>query len=136
AQKLLYLTYTGVRMSYGRYQQAVPSRFLAVLPQDNIRSLGTRSTSSRSGGSSLADRARGLTSQAPPASRPSAVATAPPPVQRLYKVGERVFHAKFGEGVIAQTEQRRNDQDLAIDFVRHGRKRLLASLAPLEVLTD
>jgi hypothetical protein len=38
--------------------------------------------------------------------------------------------------VIAQTEQRRNDQDLAIDFVRHGRKRLLASLAPLEVLTD
>ncbi|MEA2523277.1 MAG: ATP-dependent helicase UvrD/PcrA [Thermomicrobiales bacterium] len=136
AQKLLYLTYTGVRMSYGRYQQAVPSRFLAVLPQDNIRSLGTRSTSSRPGGSSLADRSRGLTSQAPPASRPSAVATAPPPVQRQYQVGERVFHAKFGEGVIAQTEQRRNDQDLAIDFVRHGRKRLLASLAPLEVLTD
>ncbi len=49
AQKLLYLTYTGVRMSYGRYQQATPSRFLAVLPQDNVRSLGTRPTNGRSG---------------------------------------------------------------------------------------
>jgi DNA helicase-2/ATP-dependent DNA helicase PcrA len=136
AQKLLYLTYTGVRMSYGRFQQSVPSRFLAVIPQENVRSLGTRPTNGRSGRSSLTDRARQDSSYSTPIGRSAAVATPSAPVQRTYKGGERVFHAKFGEGVIAEIEQRRDDQELAIDFARHGRKRLLASLAPLDVLTD
>jgi hypothetical protein len=47
-----------------------------------------------------------------------------------------VFHPKFGEGVIAEVTDRRGDQELAIDFTRHGRKRLLASLAPLDVIHD
>lgn len=136
AQKLLYLTYTGVRMSYGRYQQAIPSRFLAALPQDNVRSLGTRPTNGRSGRSSLTDRARQDDAYSTPIGRSAAVATPAAPVQRTYKGGERVFHAKFGEGVIAEVEQRRDDQELAIDFARHGRKRLLASLAPLDIVTD
>jgi DNA helicase-2/ATP-dependent DNA helicase PcrA len=138
AEKLLYLTFTGVRMSYGRYQQSVPSRFLAALPQNDIRSLGTRGTNGRSGRSTLTDRARGSSSHshdvAP--SRSTAVATPPPVAQQTYAVGERVFHGKFGEGVIAEIDQRRDDQELGIDFIRHGRKRLLASLAPLDVLED
>jgi DNA helicase-2/ATP-dependent DNA helicase PcrA len=68
--------------------------------------------------------------------RPTPVATTPVATQRAYAVGDRVFHAKFGEGVIAEIDQRRDDQELGIDFIRHGRKRLLASLAPLDVLTD
>jgi DNA helicase-2/ATP-dependent DNA helicase PcrA len=56
------------------------------------------------------------------------------PPARTYKAGERVFHPKFGEGIIAEAITRSVDQELAIDFVRHGRKRLLASLAQLDVI--
>jgi DNA helicase-2/ATP-dependent DNA helicase PcrA len=138
AEKLLYLTYTGVRLSYGRYQQAVPSRFLASLPQDHLRSLGRRGSNGRSGRASVTERARGSSSSSweTPLARPTPVATTPVATQRAYAVGDRVFHAKFGEGVIAEIDQRRDDQELGIDFIRHGRKRLLASLAPLDVLTD
>jgi DNA helicase-2/ATP-dependent DNA helicase PcrA len=138
AQRLLYLTYTGVRMSYGRYQQSTPSRFLAAIPRDSVRDLGTRSASGRSGRSSLTDRARGPASQpSDPQNGRTRTETPPPaPVQRTYRVGERVFHAKFGEGVIAEIAVRSGDQELGIDFNRHGRKRLLSTLAPLDVLTD
>jgi len=55
---------------------------------------------------------------------------------RTWSASERVFHAKFGEGVIAEVTDRRNDQELAIEFARHGRKRFMASLTPLEVIHD
>ena len=35
AKKLLYMTFTGARMSYGKYTPAVASRFLASLPESN-----------------------------------------------------------------------------------------------------
>jgi hypothetical protein len=47
-----------------------------------------------------------------------------------------VFHAKFGEGRIVEVIDRRDDQELAIDFARHGRKRFMASLAPLDVIAE
>jgi DNA helicase II / ATP-dependent DNA helicase PcrA len=137
AQKLLYVTYTGARVSYGRYQQAVPSRFLASLPLESIRSLGTRGGNGRPGRSSLADRARG-DAVIGSGKRVTAVVTPPPTPAHTYRPGERVFHPKFGEGVVAAVDQRRDgsDQELAIDFVRHGQKRLLASLAPLDLIEE
>jgi hypothetical protein len=47
-----------------------------------------------------------------------------------------VFHAKFGEGTIAEVLDRKDDQEVAIEFLRHGRKRLMASLAPLDVVSS
>jgi DNA helicase-2/ATP-dependent DNA helicase PcrA len=136
AQKLLYLTFTGVRLSYGRFQHSVPSRFLAAIPQNSMRNLGTRPTNGRAGRATLTDRARESSSFGMSSGRSTVVSPPPPPVVRQYQTGERVFHAKYGEGVIAAVTERRNDQDLTIDFVRHGRKLMSASLAPLDVLTD
>jgi hypothetical protein len=42
----------------------------------------------------------------------------------------------FGEGTVTEVVARNNDQELAIEFQRHGKKRLLASLAPLDLVTD
>src|SRR6478609_8451266 len=42
AERLLYLTYTAGRSRYGRYESAVPSRFLANLPLESVRSSGNR----------------------------------------------------------------------------------------------
>jgi PcrA/UvrD tudor domain len=55
---------------------------------------------------------------------------------REYRTGERIFHPKFGEGTIVDVIERRGDQDLAIEFLRHGRKMFQASLAKLDLISD
>ncbi|MFM9105186.1 MAG: hypothetical protein ACKOWF_00625, partial [Chloroflexota bacterium] len=58
------------------------------------------------------------------------------PAQRL-AAGQKVFHNKFGEGVILEAVERRDgDQELVIAFTRHGQKRLLASFANLDPIGD
>ena len=57
-------------------------------------------------------------------------------VHSHWTAGERVFHPKFGEGTITEAVERRGDQEVAIQFLRHGQKRLLASLAPLDLISD
>ena len=161
AEQVLYLTYTGGRSRFGRYETSTPSRFLANLPVEHIKSLGTRPSPQRS----LVERARegmragpgaaptpirpgvdvgqprsGIRSPEPggrpgtdsaPAWGPRAVTPPPPPA---YTAGMEVFHPKFGEGKIVEVSDRRGDQELAIDFKRHGVKRLLASLAKLDII--
>jgi len=131
ARELLYLTYTGMRMSYGRIDSSVPSRFLDALPGEAIKVTSSRF---RSGGlttSRLQDRVRSATS------RPTYGAGSPvvqPVIQRTYEVGQRVFHSLFGEGEVTEVVARNNDQEIAVEFGRHGKKRLLASLAPLDLV--
>ena len=51
-----------------------------------------------------------------------------------YKVGNMVFHPKFGEGQITEVSNRRDgDLELAVLFKKkeHGQKRLIASLSNL-----
>jgi len=52
----------------------------------------------------------------------------------IYKVGQRVYHKKFGEGVITKAEAEGNDMKLDIDFEKSGKKRLMAKFANLEIL--
>ena len=131
AEQLLYLTYTGMRMSYGRLDSSVPSRFLDSLPQEHVKVLAARHTLAASGTGRLLDRARSTTrSFSSPVSAPVRVN----PVVPTYNVGQRVFHAQFGEGTVSEVVARNSDQEVAVDFARHGRKRLLASLAPLDLV--
>ena len=51
-----------------------------------------------------------------------------------YKVGQTVFHKKFGEGVITKTEPEGNDVKLDIEFKKVGHKRLMAKYAMLEII--
>jgi DNA helicase-2/ATP-dependent DNA helicase PcrA len=134
AEKLLYITYAGVRMTYGRTQPSAPSRFIASLPEQHVRSMGTRQSGFGAPRSTLMDRARDASRGAPTRSTPVTASATVIPASRTYTAGERVFHPKFGEGTIAEAITRSADQELAIEFVRHGRKRLLASLAQLEVI--
>ncbi|MGH2550122.1 MAG: ATP-dependent helicase, partial [Thermomicrobiales bacterium] len=55
AERLLYLTFTAGRSRYGRYESMVPSRFLANLPVETVKSNGTRAA----GAPSLVQRSRG-----------------------------------------------------------------------------
>ncbi|MGN1301127.1 MAG: 3'-5' exonuclease, partial [Clostridia bacterium] len=50
-----------------------------------------------------------------------------------YKMGQTVFHKKFGEGIINDIEQEENDLKLDIIFEKVGHKRLMAKYANLEI---
>ena len=52
----------------------------------------------------------------------------------IYKEGVKVFHKKFGEGLITKTETEGDDLKVDINFTKVGHKRLMAKFAKLEVL--
>ncbi|MCD6059440.1 MAG: UvrD/REP helicase [Thermomicrobiales bacterium] len=122
AKRLLYLTYASSRATYGRFGYSVPSRFLQSIPDHLLRSLGRRGALRPGSASSLRDKVRGTGSAAP------AVFT------MTYEPGQSVFHPKFGEGQVIEAKERGGDQEVAVEFVRHGTKRLLASLAAMDVI--
>lgn len=51
-----------------------------------------------------------------------------------YKVGQRVYHRKFGEGVIKNLEKEGDDYKVDLEFDKVGHKRLMAKFAGLEIL--
>ena len=125
AERLLYLTYASSRATYGRFGYSVPSRFLASIPDHLLRSLGRRGGLRPGASPGLRERVQGG----------SVAAAAPPSAPAIvYAAGQTVFHPKFGEGAVQEVVQRGDDQEVAVAFVRHGPKRLLASLAAMDVI--
>ena len=53
-----------------------------------------------------------------------------------YKEGVRIFHKKFGEGVINKVEPEGEDLKVDINFDKVGHKRLMAKFANLEVIDN
>lgn len=51
-----------------------------------------------------------------------------------YKAGVRVFHKKFGEGIINSVETEGEDLKVDINFEKAGHKRLMAKFAGLEIV--
>ena len=51
-----------------------------------------------------------------------------------YQVGTKVFHKKFGEGIITKTEPEDDDLKVDIEFEKAGTKRLMAKFANLEII--
>ena len=51
-----------------------------------------------------------------------------------YETGQRVYHKKFGEGVINFVEKEGDDLKVDISFEKVGHKRLMAKFANLEIL--
>ena len=139
AEKLLYITYAANRMTYGQYRDGVVSRFVQSIPADAVRAL-TRETAARS---SSTGRSYGKSSPGSLASKVTSSWSMPDPVPRKvpeplpdYKEGNYVFHPKFGEGQITEITPRKDgDMEVSVAFKRHGQKRLIASLANMEILS-
>ncbi len=51
-----------------------------------------------------------------------------------YKVGQKIYHKKFGEGIITKLEPEGDDYKVDIDFEKSGHKRLMAQFAGLEII--
>jgi len=51
-----------------------------------------------------------------------------------YEAGQRIYHKKFGEGIINKIEPEGDDLKLDITFDKSGNKRLMAKFANLEII--
>jgi DNA helicase-2/ATP-dependent DNA helicase PcrA len=56
------------------------------------------------------------------------------PGERRYRDGDRVRHAAFGEGTVVSSKLTRDDEEVTVAFPERGVKKLLASLANLEIV--
>ena len=52
--------------------------------------------------------------------------------ERLFRDGDRVAHARFGDGVVVTSKLTRDDEEVTVAFRNGGVKTLLASMAHLE----
>ncbi len=50
------------------------------------------------------------------------------------KLGDKVRHKKWGQGMVVQVKDREGDKELSISFDGQGIKKLLQSIAPIEII--
>jgi len=143
ARKRLYLSFSQARMLHGQTRYHVKSRFLDELPDGSLKWLTPRNQGFGSGyarqyqeawarGSGLGSVVGvGRVASSAPSSidlRRSVTATPSGPALRI---GQSVFHNKFGEGVIVTLEGQGDDARAQINFGRHGAKWLALAVAKL-----
>ena len=131
ARQRLYLSLSQSRMLHGQTRFNLKSRFLDELPEDALKWLTPRAGSGRPWGMQNAINTVATNSYftgAKPLSDPQVVRKAPAHGLRL---GQQVFHAKFGEGTVLTLEGSGDDARAQINFPRHGTKWLALSVAKL-----
>ncbi len=121
AMQRLYLTYAESRRLYGRETYPRPSRFLREIPAEYIQEVRLRATISRP--------VTAVKSTASSTSTSEQWNT-----KGKYKPGQRVSHAKFGEGVVLHMEGDGAQERVQINFKQVGTKWLMLAYAQLEVL--
>jgi DNA helicase-2/ATP-dependent DNA helicase PcrA len=57
-------------------------------------------------------------------------------VESQYRTGQKVTHAKFGEGIVVESKITGIDEEVVVAFTDVGVKKLVASLAKLEILNE
>lgn len=114
ARKQVYLLRSYRRSLFGSSSANLPSRFLQDISPHLITNKGLWEESPTSV----------ATAYSQPSPRPFSTLTV--------KVGDRVRHSKFGNGIVMNCNPTRDDQELTVAFEEAGIKKLLASLAPLE----
>jgi DNA helicase-2/ATP-dependent DNA helicase PcrA len=114
AMRHLYITYAEQRRLYGVDTYGQPSRFISELPGELVEEIRPRLQVSR-----------------PVFGRRNMVEESPAPGMRM---GSRVRHAKFGEGVVLNLEGSGPQARIQVNFERQGMKWLMLSYANLVVV--
>ncbi len=155
AKEEAYLTFSTLRSIYGETRPMMPSRFLREIPEDlmqiippHLFSAGMTPNECSGSANNQArersnERRHDMTTETAykPAYKPT-VNTAPrgvinrvqPTTDVGMKVGQRVKHPSFGDGVVMKIEPGRDDAVITVVFPQQGIKKLLASLAKLKVI--
>jgi DNA helicase-2/ATP-dependent DNA helicase PcrA len=126
AKDSLILLYSQMRSTYGYPDYSEPSRFLDDIPEELL--ISDRPKQIYSNSSSLL-RHQPENYRWDEMSTPSA-----PILQPDYAPGMRVQHPSWGEGLVLNTRIQDNDEILDIFFEDVGLKRVVASLAKLQIV--
>ncbi|WP_324683608.1 DNA helicase II [Bibersteinia trehalosi] len=116
AKKKLTISYAELRRLYGKEERHLPSRFIAELPEEHIREV----------------RLRGNINRPAAFVNSKAKSTACIDNTNEWKMGQKVFHEKFGQGTVINVEGSGEQTRLQIAFVANGIKWLIAKMAKLE----
>jgi DNA helicase II / ATP-dependent DNA helicase PcrA len=126
AKERVLLTYAFRRTMWGSNDVSTPSRFLQDIPKKllsgSMSFAGSKPKGAAMVRASTWDSASAKTRSAEPARA------------MLFRSGQRVKHAKFGDGVVIESKIDRNDEEVTVAFEKAGIKRLLASFANLTKL--
>jgi len=126
ARRRLYLSFAQSRMLHGQVSYGMASSFLRELPEGLLHWLTPRFAARKSFDSYLP--------AATSAAAPSFGGGAPPTHSSPWRIGQRVFHQKFGEGTITGVEGGGADGRVQVNFKRAGSKWLALEYAKLEPL--
>ena len=121
AEKLLYLLRTYKRYGFGQGSQtSIPSRFLSDISDLSIQSLEKNNSHSRNDITNLK----------------SNINTSEECIQLLdpIEIGTKVIHKTFGEGIVLLCTESGNDFVVDVHFNSAGKKKLLMSLANLQMI--
>jgi DNA helicase-2/ATP-dependent DNA helicase PcrA len=126
AKDRVYLVRAHQRSQYGSPEIQEASRFLEDLPESLVQRQGQRRHAERwESPESRALRTRILTAQ-----QPSSAAV----IEPRFHATDRVRHPVWGEGIVMESRIQDGDETVDVYFESVGFKRLVASLAKLELL--
>jgi DNA helicase-2/ATP-dependent DNA helicase PcrA len=137
ARQLLYFTYAETRRLHGSEMMQSPSRFISELPPEVIEEVRSRSARVTPSGYRSTEKPmyppRTPSAPAPAPRRPVASASQPQ-LPGGFRLGQRVTHPKFGEGVILDHEGEGPQARVHVNFRSAGSKWLVMAYARLEAL--
>ena len=125
AKKRATILFAANRRVHGRWQSAIPSRFIDELPDDHIRVAVDTGLYKRGGRSMRGGFNDDPLANAAPARPLDALAWRVEARTQASDVGlgKRIFHQKFGYGMVTAVD----GDKLAIDFEKAGQKMVMAS---------
>ncbi len=106
ARRRLFLTHAQQRLLHGQPRYGLPSRFLEEIPAALVHSLNLRTPPA-----AATPDARSVTAHTPPASR-----------ALPYKIGARVSHPRYGEGVVSGYQGQGAESEIRVAFPKVGDK--------------
>jgi DNA helicase-2/ATP-dependent DNA helicase PcrA len=123
ARKKAHIFFAANRMIYGQWTSCLPSRFIDELPKENIEAIAEaglyRPQASHGGNGDYSRRGRTAALEDYGVEKVSATQES----EGGFSTGDRVFHQKFGAGIVLSTD----GDKLDISFDKAGRKKVIDS---------
>ena len=122
AMRQLYITYAEKRVLHGMERYGTPSRFIDEIPAELLDEVRPKAQTARllgAGGGSYPSSNAGSLRE---------------PVAPGMKLGTRVKHAKFADGIILAIEGQGAQARIQVNFEQHGAKWLMLAYANLEII--
>jgi len=130
AMKTLYITHANMRYMHGNSNFLIPSRFINEIDEDLLEPIKSNNKSIASKYNSFSQNKKDFDNY----SQDSDIEDYSQEENTYIKIGQRVSHMKFGDGVVLSYTGKSDDLKLHINFESYGKKWLVLSYAQLDFL--